>query len=298
LIGHGDADDFLFQVPDLLLMQGECVALIGPNGAGKTTFLKTLLGDVEPLAGEVKWGASLNMGYFAQAHSELDPDRTVMGELLSTGEDLTHFEARSYLARFLFTGDDVDKRVAALSGGERGRLALAKLARKGANLLLLDEPTNHLDIPSQEILQESLEGFEGTILLVSHDRYLIDALATQVWSVSSESRHLHVFRGGYRAFREAQWEQERRSTSEAKPSRQRKTRSAKSTSRELEACEDRIAHIEEEMDRLAGEIERSAEDPERVRRLGDRYGAMQAELEAQLRVWERIARTEQTHTDG
>jgi ATP-binding cassette subfamily F protein 3 len=220
-----------------------------------------------------------------------------MQELVSTEEDLTRSEARSYLARFLFTGDDVDKQVAALSGGERGRLALAKLARKGANLLLLDEPTNHLDIPSQEILQESLEAFKGTILLVSHDRYLIDALATQIWSVSPESRSLHVFRGGYRGFREAQWEEERRSTSGAKPIRQGKTRSVKSTSRELEACEDRIAHIEKELDRLAGEIERAAEDPERVRRLGDRYGAMQAELEAQLGEWERLARSAQTQTD-
>src|SRR4029077_9442514 len=134
------------------------------------------------------------VGYFAQAHEGLDPERTAMEEILSV-QEMPPGRARDYLAKFLFSGDDVFKKIGVLSGGERGRVALAKLALGGANLLLLDEPTNHLDIPSQEILQQVLADFPGTILLVSHDRYLIDGLATQIWSV--EDRALEVFKGSW-----------------------------------------------------------------------------------------------------
>jgi ATP-binding cassette subfamily F protein 3 len=297
-IGYADSRELLFEVPDLLLLHGECVALIGPNGAGKTTFLKTLLGQVVPLEGDVKWGASLEVGYFAQAHSELDPDRSVIEELMTTEDDLTRSEARDYLARFLFTGDSVDKRVAALSGGERGRLALAKLGREGANFLLLDEPTNHLDVPSQEILQEALEAFTGTILMISHDRYLIDALSTQIWSVSPSSRELQVFRGGYQAFREAQSEKQQKPAEEAAIERSQSPREARPSPYELEACEQRIAQIETEMDRITRALEASGDDLERVRRLSDHYGALQAELEAQLRRWEELAQSLQAQPDG
>jgi ATP-binding cassette subfamily F protein 3 len=141
-VGYADAAEALFDVPDLVLSRGECVALIGPNGAGKTTFLKTLLGDLPPLAGTIRLGAGLKIGYFAQAHELLRPDRTVVEEVLSAAPNWTRAQARDFLARFLFTGDSVDKQVEVLSGGERGRVALAKLALEGANLLLLDEPTN------------------------------------------------------------------------------------------------------------------------------------------------------------
>ncbi len=181
-VGYPDDRKVLFRAPDVLLWREECAALIGPNGAGKTTFLKTLLGEIPPLSGKVKLGSSLKVGYFAQAHEGLDPERTVIDEVLGV-QDMPPGRARDYLAKFLFTGDDVFKQVGVLSGGERGRVALAKLALQGANLLLLDEPTNHLDIPAQEILEAVLADFPGTILLVSHDRYLIDALATQIWSV-------------------------------------------------------------------------------------------------------------------
>ena len=193
-MGYPDDQKVLFRAPDVLLWREECAALIGPNGAGKTTFLKTLLGELAPLDGQVKLGSSLKVGYFAQAHEGLDPERTPLEEILSV-QEMSPGRARDYLAKFLFSGDDVFKKIEVLSGGERGRVALAKLALEGANLLLLDEPTNHLDIPSQEILQEVLADFPGTILLVSHDRYLIDALATQIWSV--EDRALEVFRGSW-----------------------------------------------------------------------------------------------------
>ena len=193
----GYPDTSLFTSPDLDLQSGECAALIGPNGAGKTTFLKTLLQQLPPLAGEVRLGHNVKVGYFAQAQDGLNPDSTVLDEL-QRHKTLPPGRARSYLAQYLFRGDDVFKPISALSGGERARLALARLALDGANLLLLDEPTNHLDIPAQEVLQEVLEHFEGTLLLVSHDRYLVDRLATQIWEL--RDGRLCVFKGRYQEY--------------------------------------------------------------------------------------------------
>ena len=180
-IGY-DAGKPLLDVPDCLILRGETVALMGPNGVGKSTLLKTLCGDLPALAGDLRLGAKVKAGYFAQAHETLDEAKTLVDEVLAV-KPLLISQARDWLGRFLFSGEDVFRAVATLSGGERGRLALAKLALEGANLLLLDEPTNHLDIDSQDVLQAVLSQFDGTILLASHDRYLIDALATQVWQL-------------------------------------------------------------------------------------------------------------------
>jgi ATP-binding cassette subfamily F protein 3 len=186
----------LFDCPDLEIRRGDRVALIGPNGTGKTTFVKTILQEVKPLAGRVRLGAAVEIGYLAQAHASLNLGQSVLDEILSVpqgrrlGEDLLIGQARNYLGRFLFSGDDIFKPIGALSGGERARVALAKLALRGANFLVLDEPTNHLDIPSQEVLQSVLDNFPGTILLVSHDRYFIDALSTQVWSLEDETLYV------------------------------------------------------------------------------------------------------------
>ncbi|MDZ4159185.1 MAG: ABC-F family ATP-binding cassette domain-containing protein, partial [Anaerolineaceae bacterium] len=200
-IGYADEGRPLFNVPDLILKRGECAAILGPNGAGKTTLLKTLLGQTPPYSGEAELGASLHIGYFAQAHEDLHPERTLMEEIDAAAPNQLPAEARSYLAKFLFTDDDVFKQVKTLSGGERGRLALARLALQGANLLLLDEPTNHLDLLAQDGLQAILAEFPGTILLVSHDRYLIDALATQIWEVLPDESALRVFKGSYSEYR-------------------------------------------------------------------------------------------------
>ena len=191
----------LFNVDELVLHRLETAALIGPNGTGKTTFLKVILGALEPLAGELKLGASLKVGYFAQAQEALDPNATVLDELLRHKE-MHISEARNYLARYLFRGDDVFSQISTLSGGERARLALAILVLEEANFLLLDEPTNHLDIPSQEVLQAALESFNGTILLVTHDRYLVDRLASQIWELRQDdgSLRLEVFDGSYREY--------------------------------------------------------------------------------------------------
>jgi ATP-binding cassette subfamily F protein 3 len=187
----------LFDVRRLKLERGDCAALLGANGSGKTTLLRAILGELEPLDGEIELGEGVQIGYFAQAHDRLLPERRVIDELWAR-RDLSETGARRYLANYLFRGEDVFKRVADLSGGERGRLALALLAAEGANFLLLDEPTNHLDIPSQEALQEVLEAFNGTILLVSHDRYLVDRLARQIWSL--EAGELRVYPATYREY--------------------------------------------------------------------------------------------------
>jgi len=192
----------LFSVRELVLNRLETVALIGPNGTGKTTFLKVILGQLSPLAGSLHLGASLKIGYFAQAQEAMNPEATVLDELLRHKE-MPISEGRSYLARYLFRGDDVFNQVGTLSGGERARLALAILVLEEANFLLLDEPTNHLDITSQEVLQAALEAFDGTILLVTHDRYLVDRLASQVWELKENGlgdMQLEIFKGSYQAY--------------------------------------------------------------------------------------------------
>jgi ATP-binding cassette, subfamily F, member 3 len=187
----------LFDSDDIELIRGDVAALIGHNGVGKSTLLKTILDKTPALEGYVKLGVGLQIGYFAQAHDELNHENTVLEEFMRH-KQIGIEAARKYLAPYLFRGDDVFKAVSALSGGERGRLALAILALQGANLLLLDEPTNHLDIPAQEVLQTVLENYDGTIILVTHDRYLLDKLANQIWDLYDE--HLHVFKGTYQKY--------------------------------------------------------------------------------------------------
>lgn len=196
----------LFIADNIHLVRGECVALLGANGAGKTTFLKTILGTLPPLAGRYQLGTNLQIGYFAQAHDTLQSSHRVIDAFLHQqlpGQQprLDIAGVRHCLAQYLFEGDDVFKQVGELSGGERGRLALAILAHQGANFLVLDEPTNHLDIAAQEVLQAALEQYQGTILLVSHDRYLIERLATQIWAI--QGGRLQVFAGGYAEFVQA-----------------------------------------------------------------------------------------------
>ncbi|MCU0481066.1 MAG: ATP-binding cassette domain-containing protein [Anaerolineae bacterium] len=189
----------LFLCDDIQLKQGEHAALIGDNGTGKTTFLKTLLNQVNPVSGTLSFGHHVKVGYFSQAHDSLNPDNTVVDELIRH-HYMPISDARHHLARYLFRNEDVFKKVGDLSGGERGRLALAVLALHKANFLLLDEPTNHLDVSAQEILQEALENYEGTLLLVTHDRYLVDKLATQIWEI--QDGILNVFHGTYAEYLE------------------------------------------------------------------------------------------------
>src|SRR5213075_2463270 len=178
-IGYGE--NVLGREISLILRRGDCLGVIGANGSGKTTFLKTILGKIPPLAGEFRWGSKVQIGYYAQQLEDLDDRNEIIMELRRVAPaNPTAGELRSFLAKFLFVGDDVYKHVADLSGGEKGRLALAKLIYSGVNVLVLDEPTNHLDIPSRESLEEALAAYEGTILTISHDRFFLDRVATQI----------------------------------------------------------------------------------------------------------------------
>ena len=177
----GYPEKLLAEKISFILRRGECLGIIGPNGSGKTTFLRTILRKIEPLAGEVRWGSKVQIGYYAQQLDDLDDRNEIIMELRRVAPSTaTAGELRSFLAKFLFSGDDVYKHVRDLSGGEKGRLALAKLIYSRVNVLVLDEPTNHLDIPSREALEEALSAYEGTIVTISHDRYFLDRVATQI----------------------------------------------------------------------------------------------------------------------
>jgi ATP-binding cassette, subfamily F, member 3 len=193
----GYPDKLLARDISLVLRRGECLGVIGPNGSGKTTFLKTILGRIEPLAGEAHWGAKVQIGYYAQQLEDLDDRNEIILELRRVAPaNATAGELRSFLAKFLFFGDDVYKHVRDLSGGEKGRLSLAKLIYSRVNVLVLDEPTNHLDIPSREALEEALDAYEGTIITISHDRFFLDRVATQILALDGEGSAEH-FNGDY-----------------------------------------------------------------------------------------------------
>lgn len=173
-------DKVLFEHVNFLLKKKQRVLLIGPNGCGKSTLVKLILNQLEPTGGVIEAGYNVQVGYYDQENQNLDEDNSVLEELWSAYPQLPELQIRSTLATFRFVGEDVEKQVAVLSGGERARLTLAKLILSHMNLLVLDEPTNHLDIDSREALETALEQFDGTILTVSHDRYLIDKLATRI----------------------------------------------------------------------------------------------------------------------
>jgi len=286
----------LIECPNLLLLRRERAALLGPNGCGKTTLLKTLLGEIAPLAGEFTIGANVQVAYFAQGHENLDDENTVLDEILKV-RNLPLEQARGLLGRFLFSGDDVFKSVASLSGGERGRLALAELTLHGANFLLLDEPTNHLDIPSQELLERVLQEFPGTILFVSHDRYFIDALATQVWLV--QEGRLHVYEGNYSDYVE-QARQEALETQVTRPAPRRKEppQEARGNGLALRQAQERRAELEAEIERLEArlsvlsrelELASRAQHVNRVYDLGREYAQVEQQLQQRLEEWSAVS---------
>lgn len=290
VLGYPDDGLPLLRVPDITLRRGAVAALVGPNGVGKSAFLKTITGQLAPLAGSVRLGAAVQPGYFAQAHENLREERSILDEILER-RPLKVSEARDLLGRYLFSGDDVFRPVHTLSGGERGRLALALLALAGANLLLLDEPSNHLDIDSQDVLQQVLEQFGGTVLLVSHDRWLIDALATQLWIASAGEITLHD--GSWREYRRTQ--EASASVPEnggAPPPRRRRERPGgkKREARALE-LEARIDDLEQRQSRLTAAIEEAGRDgqTERVAELGALWAEAEAALETALTEWSALA---------
>jgi len=286
----------LFHIDELLLQRGQCAALIGGNGTGKSTFLNTLLDQMPTLSGQLRLGANLEIRYFAQAYEILDPEQRVIDELLAH-QHMGLGAARNLLARYLFRGDDVFKQMKALSGGERGRFALAVLALYPVNLLLLDEPTNHLDILGQEILEDALKAFPGTILMVSHDRYLIDRLATQVWEL--RDGQLHITPGNYTDYLAAR-QRERLAEAEVRKEPkhaatqrkvQRQAQRAETNRRaDLEGLLAAIDEQEARVTELAQALVSATETGgwEQIRDLNTEYRESEAELSGLIREWEEM----------
>jgi len=288
----------LFSAGEFELRRGQRVALLGPNGSGKTTLVRTILGQVPPLAGRVRIGASVQLGYFAQGHANLLHGRTVLETILEAGE-LTVGEARDLLGRYRFSGDDVFKRVGDLSGGEQARVALAVLTLQGANVLILDEPTNHLDIPSQEVLQQALSEFGGTLLIVTHDRYLIRQLTDRVWAI--KDGRLWEFKEGYEEYHEWETQQEQR-VGRSQDGRGRggvaisqahraEEREAARRARHRAELEQAIHRLETRLAHLAGQLTVASEQKavERVSQLGAEYSQVEAELNVLLATWADMA---------
>jgi ATP-binding cassette subfamily F protein 3 len=292
----------LFENLSAIIRRGQRVGIVGPNGAGKTTLIRILLGLERPTSGSARLGANVTVGYFAQEASDLDLDETVLENLLNVAE-MTPGEARNYLGRFLFSGDDVFRPVSDLSGGEKNKLSLARLTYLRPNLLVLDEPTNHLDIDSREALSEMLARYTGTMLLVSHDRYLLDQVTTHTLQIDQGVARL--YEGGYSATEEARRNAVRPAcvgVGESAPQQQRRSsegnpltagmnsfelsRARKRAAREVENLERRVAELEDWVKR----IEEALSSPmpgDDVVQIAQDHTRAQIELSEALDAWEK-----------
>jgi ATP-binding cassette, subfamily F, member 3 len=281
----------LFEIEEGEIRSQQRVALLGPNGTGKSTFLRTILDEVPILDGFIKLGESIKVGYFAQAHDILDPEKSVVEELMSHKKGLLEAEARNYLGAYLFSNDDVFKSTRNLSGGERGRLTLAILALQRVNFLILDEPTNHLDIQSREILEDALLDFAGTILLVTHDRYLIDKIATHIWNI--DNGKIMPFRGSYGDYRDF-LEDAKSGEEKQKTAKQRKPRSLEKKTDpvlELKTIEDRIESLESELTLLSDQLETAVatRNEDKIKGWKDSYHHTKGEIQDLLEKWEELS---------
>lgn len=295
----------LFAHINFEIKRGEHVAIIGDNGTGKTTLLKILNGIETADTGSFTLGSNVEIGYYDQEHHVLHEDKTLFEEISDDYPTLTNTEIRNVLAAFLFVGDNVFKRIKELSGGERGRLSLAKLMLSNSNFLILDEPTNHLDMVSKEILENALNSYEGTVLYVSHDRYFINKTATRILDLTQKQFYNYI--GNYDYYLE-----KKESVMAAFPSvsntvtetaniikenkadwKSQKEEQAKQRKKEndLKKCEERIAHLEE----CSSKIDLQMENPEiatnsvKLQELSKEQSKIQEELEQLYELWETLA---------
>lgn len=297
-LGLAFGEKRLFSNVNLHIRRGERVFLIGPNGCGKTSFFKTILGIYQPTEGEIRFGAGIDVGYYDQIQANLNLDKTVIDEIWDAYPRMTQTEVRNALAVFLFRGEDVFKPVSALSGGERARVLLLRLMLSQDNFLLLDEPTNHLDITSCEALEDALQSYEGTLFIVSHDRYLINKIADKVYSFEEDGVSCTL--GGYDAYLEAararkpeaqtavQTESSRAVEYRVRKEQQAALRKSKAALRrietEIEETEALIASLEEQL----GDPE-IVSDYEAVARLSHELEEARAKSEEQLSRWTEIS---------
>ncbi|MBT3277894.1 MAG: ABC-F family ATP-binding cassette domain-containing protein [Phycisphaerales bacterium] len=300
----------LVAAENLGVQRQQRIAIVGANGIGKTTLLRTILGELPALGGEIHWGTKVKTGYLSQTHAELDPEKTILENTLAAGTlDSTENDARNILGSLQIRGDDAYKVPTELSGGQRSRVILSRLCMQRANCLLLDEPTNHLDIPSTEILQEALSEFDGTVLMVSHDRYLVAAVATDVWVVTGElgedgKSNVKVIPGNwdaYLAWRDRQKDVAEQAVVEAGgkskadrkaeylANKQAANRLAK-LRRDHEKLELAISEYELQLEGLNNFITAAGEsgDLDEITRLGEEYAKIKAELDDAWAQWETV----------
>lgn len=303
----------LFEHVDIEIKRGEHVAIIGDNGTGKTTLLK-IINELESMdSGQIRLGSKVEIGYYDQEHHVLHSEKTLFDEISDDYPTLTNTQIRNTLAAFLFTGDDVFKKISELSGGERGRVSLAKLMLSNANFLILDEPTNHLDITSKEILEQALNDYEGTVLYVSHDRYFVNQTATRILDLYN--KQFYSFAGNYDYYLEKKDVVEQpsgavqpngqtttagantdaaESASDSKLSwQQQKEEQALKRKKEnrLRKCEDDIAALEDEIAQLNEQMADPviATDVAKLQELSKKQTALQETLEQRYEEWEELS---------
>lgn len=257
----GYDDQILSEPINLDIRKMNAVAIVGPNGIGKSTLIKSIVGQIPFIKGEARFGANVEVGYYDQTQSKLTPHNSVLDELWNDFKLTPEVEIRNRLGAFLFSGDDVKKTVGMLSGGERARLLLAKLSMENNNFLILDEPTNHLDIDSKEVLENALIDFDGTLLFVSHDRYFINRVATQVLELSEEGSTLYLGDYDYYLEKKAELEALAAAQAEAEPASSTEEVTSndyhlqKQNQKELRKITRRIEQLEAEMEELDQNIQ-------------------------------------------
>tara|TARA_Y100001970_G_scaffold8156_1_gene9373 strand:- start:77612 stop:79483 length:1872 start_codon:yes stop_codon:yes gene_type:complete len=280
----------LFNVPDCEIKKKTATAIIGNNGEGKTTLIKTIIGDIEPISGKVHTGHNVSIGYFRQGADNIPDNFTVLEALLDI-KNLDIGEARNFLAKFLFVRDEIFNQVKSLSGGERGRLELARLLIKSPNVLVLDEPTTHLDIPSREALETMLSEFEGTIIFVSHDRHLISLLADNIWVINGSN--VSQFEGNYTEWLE---HNEIRENQTAKISTDKKLNLSKKNKKSVitkksnsKITDELIEKLESDLKFIEKELEVASKDNNiaRITELGEKHRLLSDKLNQAVENWGR-----------